>query len=335
MNAVIKSYGLLALMMWKRILLASLPAGISRWKSSKPRMEIAGEPPYQATWVEGERRRVVEPEELRSRSVRAAQLVPASGSVLRRTATFPVAAFSDLDKILKLDLPVSTPFELDEVLLTHRLLGPPRLGKLTVDIAMVQRSHIQIALEAIRQRYGSSPAKLMLSPGRSIEIDEAVTSKREAAFRMDMLLALLAVTLVILVVWTAQNRQEERIQAVRLQVSRSLAGIENVAHMRKQIEVQRQVEGFLNNKRAEAPSMLALLNALGASLPQDVSLDALTEEDGAFSASFSGRDVPLKTSQVEGIASNILQPGYKLSTSGDSQTVTMAGKLRSQVGVSP
>ena len=335
MNALIKSHALLGLMTWRRALLASLPAWTSARENPQPSIEIDGHPPYRVTRVEREHRGIVEPQELRPRSVKTAFLVLSSDNVLRRTTTFPVAALGDLDAILKLDLTVSTPFEPDEVLFTHRLLGPPRQGRLTVEVAMVQKNQVQASLDAIRERYGSSPGRLMLGPEHSIEFDETIASKKAAAFRLDALLVLLAATLAILVIWAAFNRQGEAIQGARLEISRSLAGIENIAQLRKQIDARRQLEGFLGDKRAQAPSMRALLRALSSSLPQDVSLAALTADGGNFTASFSGRGLSVEGSQVDGVASAILQPGYRLSPSADSQTIAVAGRLAIQAGNNP
>ncbi|MGN8119806.1 hypothetical protein [Labrys sp. 22185] len=328
MRALIESRIRFGLMAWQRALLAGIPA---RWRDrflSSGRLEIAASPPFAAQMVKGATRQTVSRARLSRRKITSATLLIPSERVLRRTVELPLAALADLDAVLKLDVPISTPFEADDVLIGHKVLFPARQDKIKVATAIIPKVVVEDLQSQAQAELHARPGWVDLGEGIIVEVNSEKAAKRMAALRLDGLLLLLALTLGVLAYWVGTMRQDQVLSEERFRLTRTLAAIEETSQLRKDIELGRQRMEFLAARQNQSTEVTRILAGIAARLPADAFLSKLVVRDGNFEAEFGGsaaQDV------LRQLAEDLLEPGYHLSLAAEGTTV-LSGAVKGHGG---
>ncbi|MGO4339887.1 hypothetical protein AB4037_33880 [Labrys sp. KB_33_2] len=329
MRALIESRIRFGLMAWQRALLASIP---TRWRHrflSSGRLEIAASPPFAAQMVKGSTRQAVSKARLSRRKIASATLLVPSERVLRRTIELPLAALADLDSVLRLDVPISTPFEAEDVLFGHRILFSAPQGKVKVATAIIPKTVVEDLQAQAQVELHAKPGWVDLGEDIVVEVNSQKAARRTAALRLDGLLLLLALTLGVLAYWAGSMRQNQVLSEERIRLTRTLAAIEETAQLRKDIDLGRQRMEFLPGRQNQGSDIARIIAAIAAHLPADAYLSKLAIRDGNFEAEFGGSS-PQDT--LRQLADDLLAPGYRLSPAGEGTAVVLAGTVKGHGG---
>ncbi len=209
------------------------------------------------------------------------QLVLALGpqTALRRTLHLPIAAAEDLRRVLGFELDRQTPFRAEAVYFDARvrsrtaaaleveLVAAPKQG---VDPLLARLAALGIAVDAVDVVVDDTPLGLnLLPPGRR-------ALRRDPRRRLNTALAGAALLLTVLALhqWLANRRAVLAAMHAEVVVERAPAA--RVAALRAQLEQGRSADAYLAHRKAEAPSMVALLSELTRTLPDGTWIDRLS-----------------------------------------------------------
>jgi general secretion pathway protein L len=219
-----------------------------------------------------------------------------AGQALVRELELPLAAEAQLAAVLRHEVDRQTPFTPEQVVYAAQVLSRrPTAGQLRAELAVVPRAALDAALAAL------GPLAGRLS---GVDIDDAAhragrrrnllpvaerppRRDREALIRLG-LAAGLAACLVATGLLTLGNRERA---LARLEAERDAAldTARQARALRQQLEAAASAANFLAEQRAARPTVLEVLADLSARLPDDVSLQRLSVEQGRVTLTGAAR----------------------------------------------
>jgi general secretion pathway protein L len=215
---------------------------------------------------------------------RIALLLPAP-LVLRRRLGLPAAARGNLRQVAGYELDRQTPFRAEQVHFGVREWpGAPAGGKLAAELAVVPRESLDPLLDAVAaiglgldavdvdEGYGRAGLDV-LPPARA-------TPRVNRRGRTN---ALLAVTLLVLLVATMMawlHNRQAALAGMQAEVEGMHAGALKVAALRQRLTDSAGAAGFLAQHKNDSVPVLAILDELTRSLPDDTWLERITINAG-------------------------------------------------------
>lgn len=215
-------------------------------------------------------------------------VVPAS-RVLHRRMLMPAAVAADPRRAVGYELDRQTPFKAEQVYYDVRVSADPApAGQVAVDLYAAPRSELDPAIERF-SAIGARPDGIdVLGPdGTLAGVDLLPPARRphrvDKRRRMNLALAAACVLLAVLVLsqWLANRRaalaaMQDEVAAMRTRASQS-------EQLRSQLTAATGASKFLVARKAENPSVLAVLDELTRRLPTSAWLDMLTlDESGGL-----------------------------------------------------
>jgi general secretion pathway protein L len=192
----------------------------------------------------------------------------ASGAILEKRLTLPLAAERDLDRVLGFEMDRETPFAADEVYWASQILERDRdRGRLTVRLTMVAKAPLAELVAAL-SRAGLAPAALM-SAGALIPIGNDA-SRRPS--RAGPALAWLCAVLAVVAVATPFAQQSAALGDAERRIETLRPDVEAVERLRQRLEGDRQAAESVAAERARFGDPLKMLAAVTAALPDDTRL---------------------------------------------------------------
>lgn len=200
---------------------------------------------------------------------------------LRRRLLLPAAARDNLWQVAGYEMDRQTPFRLEQVYYAVRPLAEPAPpGRLAVELVVVPRGQLDAPLARLREvGIAVDAVDLAVADGRlGVNLLPAgqVPLRRHPRRRLNLALAATAVLLLVLAMGEWRHNRELALQAMQQQVEQMHTGAREVAALRQQWQDNAGAAGFLNRRKAQAPSVLAVLRELTQRLPADTWLERFT-----------------------------------------------------------
>lgn len=262
------------------------------------------------------------------RRVAASILAPPSEIVLRTNRPLPQTALPNLDEIVRLDIPVSTPFDEKEILFAARPRGALPNGQVQVEIALVLRDALVPWLDKIRAQFGAIPGKVALGERLVVPIDPGLHQIERDRLRLDGLLCVLAIVLATLIATVRYQRQDDEIASLRQQIN-SLADEEARAMaLRGEISDRQSLVGFVEERRKRATPVEVRLAAIGALMQPTYRLSQLQIVGDKLSLNFSNRSGLIDPEEAERVGKEILGQEYSVSLAPDRSWALLTGTFQ-------
>ncbi|MDQ0473528.1 hypothetical protein [Labrys wisconsinensis] len=310
------------LALWHEALRAGAPAWLRPLFGSGRRVELVCAPAPQLRQVAADGD--VHPVEARRLGRKARQdvvLVPPDDIVLRRSMELPRGALADLDAVVRLDMPISTPFRPDEVVFAAAPRGAAGPGRARVEVAMATRQALAPWLERA-EALAVRPARIRFGEGLVADLDPAAASRRRDGLRLDGLLLLLAVTLAgSLAMVTAWQRQDMR-AGLRAALAGETDALSRVQALRLEIERRHRLAAFVPDQRRAATRAVDLLGRIAAQLPAEIRLDSLSLDGSRLSLVLAARPDQDLAGQAQHLGNALFETGYTVSDKGGMTELT-------------
>lgn len=198
--------------------------------------------------------------------------------VLRRTLHLPRAALANLRQVVGFELDRQTPFSAAQVAFDTLPPGPARGdGQFSVELVATPRSRLDPLLHQLEEAGIGLDAVDVLHDGGRLGVDLLPPgSRRRPAHprkRINLVLGVVLLALVVLcmVQWLHNRRALVRDMRAHVQALHDRASA--VMKLRRQLEARSGAAGFLIRQRAQAPTVLAVLDDLSRRLPADTWLE--------------------------------------------------------------
>ena len=207
--------------------------------------------------------------------------------ILQRRIAIPEAAKRDIAGVLRLDMDRQTPFSADEVRFAWRILGrDERKQSLTVLLTVV-RSEIVTEAERFAAQLGLRLFYLGPHPHPPWQDNLVGAPTATAHRRLRFGLVAITVLLAAAALWLPLHRQQQAIDDLARDLRAARASAEQIAAERAAYAGIEAVTGALD----KAPgSVLDLLLALTAALPDSASLHRLSWHDGRIEIAGRARE---------------------------------------------
>jgi general secretion pathway protein L len=202
-------------------------------------------------------------------------LRPPASWFLKKRLSLPLAARSELRRILAYEMERETPFTLDEIWWRYALRRVDRTAKtLDIDITVLPRALAAPMLERLR-RVGLVPTALELDDAAEarceIALDNAASAGNRGMWRVKVATAAAAGVLVLATAFVF-IRQEQRLAAAETELNLLKSSAGEAAALRQQIDRATEAGDEIAAAREEAGSPLAALAAATRLLPDDAYL---------------------------------------------------------------
>jgi general secretion pathway protein L len=259
--------------------------------------------------------------------LRLALCLPAT-AVLRRQLTLPAAARADLRQVLGYEMDRQTPFRVADVHYDVREDAAVADGRVTVELVAAPRARIDpllqrlaalgVAVDAVDVAEGDGRLGVNLLPPK--QRPRHAHPRR----RLNRILALAAAVLLLLVMGLWLGNRRAALESMQAQVDALRGEAQQVAALRQRLADSVGAAGFLARRRAQAPSLVDVLDDVTRRLPDGTWLERLTvDEDGRIG--LQGQS-PQATSLLEQMKGSPLigEPSFQ----GVIQTDPRTGKER-------
>lgn len=215
--------------------------------------------------------------------LRLALCLPAS-AVLRRTLTLPVAARADLHQVMAWEMDRQTPFRAADVYFDVRTLGSMGHDRISVELLVTPRTHIDPLLADLRQADVRIDAIDVQDGAQRLGANLLPQAQRpsHANPRRRRNLLLLAATLVLLVLAMGQwvHTQRQMLAQMQAEVDALHGQARSVLALRKQVQDRVGAADFLRQRKQHAPAILDLLETITTRLPDGSWLERLSVDAG-------------------------------------------------------
>lgn len=210
---------------------------------------------------------------LRRRAIDVALRLPPS-SAMRSRIELPVAAASNLREVLAFEIDRLTPFRADDVYFAHRVLERDRsAARIGVEVTVVPRPAVAKAL-AEAAGFGLEPDRIDVAGDEGAPASEPLVVEEQGAPARGggALNAALGVTALLLagaavaIPIAAAQREAAALEAKFAAAKRAA---EQAGALRKELAALREEEGFLVDRKRDAPSPTALLLEVTRILPDE------------------------------------------------------------------
>jgi len=211
---------------------------------------------------------------------RIALLLPAS-QVLRRRLVLPLAARDNLRQVAGFDLDRQTPFRPEDIHYGVRELGDagPE-GRFVAELSATPRAALDTLLDAL-SALRIAPDRVDVAQGDGLAGIDLLPPARvpRRTDRRRRLNQLLGVGIVLLAAGCMEawlHNRQVALEAMRTEVEGMRSDAQRVKALRQRLTDSAGASGFLARKKAEAPSVLPVLDELTQRLPDDTWLERFT-----------------------------------------------------------
>ncbi len=248
--------------------------------------------------------------------------------VLRRRLYLPSAARADLRRVAGYEMDRQTPFQVSDVCYDVRPLDTVADGRLEAELVLAPRERLQPLLQRARAMGVSIDAVDVAAGDGRLNVNLLDASARPVhphpRRRLNGVLVGLAILLLALVMGQWLHNRRQALNAMQTQVEALHGQARQVAALRRQLVARLGASGFLQRHRAEAPTMIAVLDDVTHRLPDDTWLERFSVDAGGR-VSLQGQS-PHATGLLERMADSayLTDPGFQ----GVIQTDPATGKER-------
>ena len=260
--------------------------------------------------------------------------------VLRRVLPLPAAAEPRLREVLAFELDRQTPFTADQVTYQGRVLSrDPATQQMQVELWVLPRSRLDAELRALGP-FGEGLAGIdVVAPdGTRHGLDLLPVSgqvrRMDAAARLNAALAAVAVVCLFGALAMALHNRGVRLEAFKREVAAANDAARQARIVRNQLETSAAAANFLATRRAEAPTMLEVLDDLTRRIPDDTSLDKLAINDGKLVVVGQSRAAPALVGLLQE-SPGLRSPALSGAVQADPRTGRDRFTLTAQVGPAP
>lgn len=215
---------------------------------------------------------------------RLAVLLPPD-EVLRRVLQVPLAARPRLQQVVGYELDRQTPFTAAQVYCTVRETAQPApAGQLAVELFVVRRDTLDpllarlatlgIGIDAVDVPAGDARTGINLLPA------DRTLRRTRPRLRLNLALGAACVLLLGLLMGAWRHNREAALAQMQTQVDAMHGAAAQVAALRKQWQDDVGAAGFLAQRKARRPSVLAVLLDLTKRLPASAWLERFSLDDG-------------------------------------------------------
>lgn len=229
-----------------------------------------------------------------------------ASQVLRRVLTLPASAEPRLREVLTHEIDRQTPFSIEQVSFESRVLSHNAASRqLRVELVVVPKTQLEVALSTLGpMARGLAGIDVVDTQGGRVGVNLLPAMQRRALTnRSRNLNVWLSIAMLILLVSTMMlalhNRRvtlekfKQREETVNVQVRQ-------VRKLRNALDTSMQAIDFLVQKRAQQPTMLALLNDLTHRIPDDTSLQKLSVNEGDIELVGQSKQAPALVAVLQG-----------------------------------
>lgn len=198
--------------------------------------------------------------------------------VLRRRIALPLAALENLREVIGFELDRHTPLRADDVYYDYKVAERDSHGKrVLVDIVVAPRTIADRAIEALKA-WGIAPDRLSVADGgpaddETINLLAAAVSTRQRTHilsRVNSALVLLAVGLVATIIYLEFDRQHQILAAYDDELAQQRAEGLAADTIKKQVADLLESGRYIQQRRQDAPLVVALLDELTRRIPDDI-----------------------------------------------------------------
>lgn len=263
-------------------------------------------------------------------------LVQADAAVLRKRLELPLGARADLARLLAFEIDRETPFTAEEVYWTFADLTAPRgAERLSVELLVVPRDTVTPALEALRAA-GREPSGIETPAvaGRRTVIplgQGAARTRRPFGRRLMRTLAVVLVIDVLALMILPPARQVSELRSLEAAVEAKRAQAVLAARLREQVAGHAAPRELADDTRLDPFSVLGLLAAVTAALPDGAYLDSLAVQDGRLSLrgrAQSAAQVIVALGAEPMVADLVLAAPITLAEGGDREQFDVMLRIR-------
>jgi general secretion pathway protein L len=214
---------------------------------------------------------------------RLALLLPADAA-LRRVLQLPLAARGKLHQVAGYEMDRQTPFNTAQVYYAVRELArPAATGRCAVELLVVRRDTLDpllvrlkalgIAVDAVDLPQDSDRLGIDLLP------TEQAPHRTRPRLRLNLALAAACVLLLLLAMGSWLHNRQSVLEQMQAQVDAMQGDAQKVAALRKQLQDDVGAAGFLVQRKAQHPPVLAVLLDLTRRLPSAAWLERFSLDD--------------------------------------------------------
>ena len=201
--------------------------------------------------------------------------IPANRA-LRTTLDLPAAAEDNLREVVEFELDRHVPFQASQVHFACRVLKRDALAhRIAVELTVVPRAVITEVLESAA-RLGFEPDRIdvegdaqTVAPSENLFIHNGAQTARQASGKLTYGLAAMAVILKVVAVMIPVHAMQRRGDALAREFAEIKRTTEAIASLQKQIDVLREEEAFLVDRKRKMPTVSRLLFDTTKILPDD------------------------------------------------------------------
>lgn len=224
-------------------------------------------------------------------SGRAAVLLLPASHVLAQRIELPVAATRNLMQVLAYEIDRYTPYRADQVHFVARVVH--RQATLAqVELVAIARSALDDTLASCREHGVQVVAIDALGiDGKRLSIDllpAGSGSRQSGPGRLDRWLWLGCVACCVMVAAAWLDRRQGEVEAMQQAVAAQREATVDVQHLRQRLDTTLGASRYLAERKAQHPSVTALLADLSACLGNDTWVEQLEVREGA-QVTFSGQ----------------------------------------------
>jgi general secretion pathway protein L len=199
---------------------------------------------------------------------------------LIRDVTLPIAAEASLDRVVRYEMDRLTPFAVEDVLFSHRVVGHDRVrGVVLIELALVPKTWVRALLDRLAQS-GIVPVALEATgPDGMIRRIPIVHADPEWQARQRLIwrLALGAcAVMAVAVIAVPVVRQSMALANVAARIKELRPRVDQVETLRQRIAAGSAGSGLIAAARQQAAELLTILGVLTDTLPDDTYLTSLT-----------------------------------------------------------
>ncbi len=232
-------------------------------------------------------------------------LLPA-GQVLQRKISLPAAATERLRAVVAHELDRQTPFRADQVSYDCRVLAVDQATRMAqVELLVLPKDRLDAALAGLGPlAAGLSGVDARDHAGRALRCNLLPVERRKPADRRSLWidLGLAAVVLIVLGFALGQTLDNRRAEVERLQtqVDRLHAQARKVTALNRQLDAALAGANFLAARRAEQPTMLAVLADVSGRIPDNTFLERFSQQDGQIYLTGLSTDAASLVAKLQG-----------------------------------
>ena len=208
-------------------------------------------------------------------------LLLSESDVLRTEVVMPLVAESNLGQALVYEMDKHTPFQVDDIFYSWRILSRDRdAGQLHFELFVTPREPVEAHIESMK-RLGLAPTGVdVLVRDEPLGINLLPEALRyhiiNRKVRANWMIAIVAVVLMVFVMAQSLWLREHQLQTISDAIDNVRAEAQAVQQIRKQIDDASEAAGFMQSRKIQNGYRLEVLAELTRILPDNTYLDRLS-----------------------------------------------------------